>query len=399
MNTVSLKSLVTPIEQKAGGNNFPVLSITAGIGFVSQKEKFGKNIAGAQYSKYIVIKQGDFSYNKGNSKTYPHGCIYCLENYDSAAVPNVFYSFRFTSEYAFPQYYKYIFESSFLNQQLRKLVNSGVRDDGLLNLYEKDFYSCHVPCPPLEEQRRIAEILWCCDRVIALKKELIAEKKKQKKALMQKLLNPDSGFRLPGFSGEWKKTTIGESGTFVKGKGIQNSQCTSMGFPCVKYGDIYMKYNVSFNVAQSFTSESVFSESLQITSGALLFTCSGEDPLEIGKCVLYSGSDCIAVGGDIIVMYPNASISPDFLVHQQYSDDLIKQKSTLGKGNSIVHIHLPEIKSLKISLPPTIEEQKAIADILSAADKEIDLLEQELVQQEQKKKSLMQLLLTGIVRV
>ena len=91
MNTVSLKSLVTPIEQKAGGNNFPVLSITAGIGFVSQKEKFGKNIAGAQYSKYIVIKQGDFSYNKGNSKTYPHGCIYCLENYDSAAVPNVFY--------------------------------------------------------------------------------------------------------------------------------------------------------------------------------------------------------------------------------------------------------------------------------------------------------------------
>ena len=75
-----------------------------------RQEKFGKNIAGAQYSKYIVIKRGDFSYNKGNSKAYPHGCIYCLENYDSAAVPNVFYSFRFTSEYAFPQYYKYIFE-------------------------------------------------------------------------------------------------------------------------------------------------------------------------------------------------------------------------------------------------------------------------------------------------
>ena len=67
-----------------------------------------------------------------------------------------------------------------------------------------------MPCYtlPLEEQRRIAKILGCCDRVIALKKELIAEKKKQKKALMQKLLNPDSGFRLPGFSGEWKKRQL-----------------------------------------------------------------------------------------------------------------------------------------------------------------------------------------------
>lgn len=56
------------------------------------------------------------------------------------------------------------------------------------------------------------------------------------------------------------------------------------------------------------------------------------------------------------------------------------------------------IKSLPINAPK-LDEQKAIADILSAADKEIDLLEQELAQQEQKKKSLMQLLLTGIVRV
>ena len=296
-----------------------------------------------------------------------------------------------------PDFFKYVITQKWMQKQLDLIFPGGAGRNRVMN--KSAFLK--IPCcvPPLAEQKRIAEILGCCDRVIALKKELIAEKKKQKKALMQKLLNPDSGFRLPGFKGKWKKNTIGEIGTFAKGKGIQNAQCKESGFPCVKYGDIYMKYSVSFDVAESFTTKDVFDHSLQVMSGVLLFTCSGEDSREIGKCTLYTGKDPIAVGGDIIVMYPYESISPAFLAYQQYSYGLIRQKNAFGKGNSIVHIHLPEISSLKISLPPTCQEQQAIADILFAADKEIDVLEQELTQQQQKKKSLMQLLLTGIVRV
>ena len=396
MNTVSLKSLVTPIEQKAGGNNFPVLSITAGIGFVSQKEKFGKNIAGAQYSKYIVIKQGDFSYNKGNSKTYPHGCIYCLENYDSAAVPNVFYSFRFTSEYAFPQYYKYIFESSFLNQQLRKLVNSGVRDDGLLNLYEKDFYSCLVPCPPLEEQRRIAEILGCCDRVIALKKELIAEKKKQKKALMQKLLNPDSGFRLPGFSGEWKTVKLKEVcdintsslsentnpdksfyyldlATVDKGKIVNEPAFVTFGNAPCRARRLFKKGDILFSTVRPYLCGFLFAD--------------------------FVADDYVASTGFAILTPQIGNMIGKLLYHHLFSDNIILQTQNLLSGTNYPALNSYDVENLYIDIPKDIKEQQAIADILSAADKEIDLLEQELVQQEQKKKSLMQLLLTGIVRV
>ena len=378
-------------EKSVVNNQYPVLT-SARSGLFFQKDYFEDQVTTENNIGYNIIPLGFFTYRSRSDD----GSFYFNRNtiIDRGVISCFYPVFQFDTEKVDSDY---IFIC--LNELLKEQIFCEVAGTSQLVLSEKMLSHMNLVLPPLEEQRRIAEILGCCDRVIALKKELIAEKKKQKKALMQKLLNPDSGFRLPGFSGEWQKTTIGESGTFVKGKGIQNSQCTSVGFPCVKYGDIYMKYNISFNAAQSFTSESVFSESLQIASGALLFTCSGEDPLEIGKCVLYSGSDYIAVGGDIIVMHPNESISPDFLVHQQYSDDLIKQKSALGKGNSIVHIHLPEIKSLKISLPPTKKEQQAIADILSATDKEIDLLEQELAQQEQKKKSLMQLLLTGIVRV
>lgn len=88
-----LSQLSKAITKKTADEQYEVLSISAGIGFVNQCEKFGKQIAGEQYKNYIVISRGDFSYNKGNSKKYPQGCIYPLESRECAAVPNVFISF------------------------------------------------------------------------------------------------------------------------------------------------------------------------------------------------------------------------------------------------------------------------------------------------------------------
>ena len=377
-----------------------VFTNSAVYGIIKQEEYFEKEVAnGENIDSYYIVKPKDFIYNPRISESAPYGPIRTNETGEIGIVSPLYFVFGITDQASVDyDFLKYYFASSNWHRHVYSIGNNGARSDRM-NVADTDFMNMPIKLPPLAEQKRIAEILGCCDRVIALKKELIAEKKKQKKALMQKLFNPNSGFRLPGFAGKWRENTLGEIGTFSKGKGIQNSQCQKTGFPCVKYGDIYMKYNVSFDVAESFTTSDVFNDSLQVTSGVLLFTCSGEDSREIGKCTLYTGGSPIAVGGDIIVMYPHESIAPAFLAYQQYSDSLIRQKNAFGKGNSIVHIHLPEISSLKISLPPTRQEQQAIADILSAADKEIDLLEQELVQQQQQKKSLMQLLLTGIVRV
>ena len=401
MNTFSkctLDAKFQRIFRRNTAGNTNVLTISAQHGLINQFEYYNNQYASEDTSGYTLLRKGEFAYNKSYSEGYPLGATKKLEHYESGIVSPLYICFAAKAGVCV-DFYSYYFESEPFYREIYKIAQEGARNHGLLNVSAEDFFKIKIADPPLAEQRRIAEILDCCDRGIALKKKLIAEKKRQKKALMQKLLNPDSGFRLPEFSGEWRKTTIGEIGTFAKGKGIQNSQCQKSGLPCVKYGDIYMKYNVSFDAAESFTTDDVFNNSLQVTSGALLFTCSGEDSREIGKCTLYTGKEPIAVGGDIIVMYPHESTSPVFLAYQQYSDDLIRQKNAFGKGNSIVHIHLPEISSLKISLPPTRHEQQSIADILSASDKEIDLLEQELVQQEQKKKSLMQMLLTGIVRV
>lgn len=260
------------------------------------------------------------------------------------------------------------------------------------------FLSHIIPVPPLSEQRRIVAVLSSCDRLIELKQKLLEEKQIQKQALLQQFFDPNFRIRLPKFSGPWVLKTLQEIGEFEKGHGITNDQCLSGDCPCIKYGDIYVYYDTYFSKSQSRTTESVFGQSLRVEAGSLLFTCSGEDPLEIGKCVVYTGKEPIAVGGDILVFHSHKH-EPLFLAYQQQTSALIRQKAALAKGQSIFHIHLAEIQGLQVSVPPTIKEERAIANTLLAADREIDGLAREVEEWKEKKKALSQLLLSGKVRV
>lgn len=161
-----------------------------------------------------------------------------------------------------------------------------------------------------------------------------------------------------------------------------------------------MSFEEYFTLPVSYTKEQIAMLSPTVSKGALLFTASGEDRLEIGKCIAYLGCSSLAVGGDIVICLPNIEkYDPKFLAYQQNTEDLIKQKSILAQGYSIVHLYGDQIKKLKICVPPTKKEQIAISNLLSTVDDKVRLLEQELTQWRQKKKALMQLLLTGIVRV
>ena len=185
---VKLSKITTPIKRKVDNKYYEVLSITAGVGFVNQAEKFGKEIAGEQYSHYTLLFKTEFSYNKGNSKKYPQGCIYPLEDREKAAVPNVFISFGLNPSLCWFKFYKFLFESGALNKQLFSVINSGVRNDGLLNISSDDFFNCIILVPEYNEQTAIAEILSTADKEIELLKKDIEQEKLKKKSLMQLLL-------------------------------------------------------------------------------------------------------------------------------------------------------------------------------------------------------------------
>ena len=194
-----LRELADRITKKVGDNKLVTLSISAGIGFVSQAEKFSRDISGKQYCNYIYLKKGEFSYNKGNSKTFPQGCIYELKEYDEAAVPNAFISFRF-KENLVPSFYQGYFDSNFHGKQLVRFITSGARSDGLLNISPTDFFSIVLPTPvKKEEQQKIADCLSSIDELIDAESRKLKTLEKYKKGLMQKLF-PAEGKTLP----EWR---------------------------------------------------------------------------------------------------------------------------------------------------------------------------------------------------
>jgi type I restriction enzyme S subunit len=388
---VRLKEIAIPINDKVGNNTIETLSISAGVGFVNQAKKFGRELSGKQYENYIVIKKGDFSFNKGNSKKFPYGCIYLLKNRDIAAVPNVFYSFNI------PDQNRYFFEQLFiggvLNHQLNKLINTGVRNDGLFNLYESDFYNCSIPLPPLPEQQKIAEILSTADKLIAVKEKLIAAKQKQKRYLMQQLLTGKK--RLPGFSGEWRTINLEEACTGFQ-YGINASATNYNG------KDKYLRITDINENTREFSADNitspngVLSDEYLLNNRDIVFARTGAS---VGKTYLYNGNDGrVYFAGFLIRCTVKETFNTRYIYYNTFTDGYTEWVSITSMRSGQPGINAEELRKFEFPIPSS-DEQSAITAVLTTADKEIELLTKELEQQKQMKKFLMQQLLTGKIRV
>ena len=167
------------------------MTISAKSGFRLQSDKFSRDMAGSSVDRYIVLHEGEFAYNKGNSLTAPYGCIFPLDR-PTALVPFVYFCFALKADLN-REFFAHLFAAGVLNHQLSRLINSGVRNDGLLNLSPEDFFGCKVPVPPADEQSAIASALTTAKQEIGLLETEIETLTRQKRGLMQKLL-----------TGEWR---------------------------------------------------------------------------------------------------------------------------------------------------------------------------------------------------
>ncbi len=186
-----LSSIAARVRRQNGGGDHPVMTISAKSGFLMQSDKFARDMAGSSVERYTLLEEGEFAYNKGNSLTAPYGCVYRLDR-PAALVPFVYFCFALKAglDHGF---YEHLFAAGALNHQLSRLINSGVRNDGLLNLNVEDFFSCRVPVPPLDEQSSIARTLSAAKQELTLLDDEIEALTRQKRGLMQKLL-----------TGEWR---------------------------------------------------------------------------------------------------------------------------------------------------------------------------------------------------
>lgn len=274
-------------------------------------------------------------------------------------------------------------------QDIRKLSNTGNQE----NLNADIIKTYQVPWAPDEEQERISTILTTQDKVIELKEKRLAEKQRQKKYLMQQLLTGKK--RLPGFSGAWKNIKLCEVLSERKEKNIeQNLRICSV---AVQKGVIDQIEHLGRSYAASDTSNYSVAH-----YGDIIYTKSPTGDFLYGIVKQNLLQETVAVSPLYGVFTP-MTFGLGYFLYTYFQSAICAQNYLLpivqkGAKNTI-NITNDTFISSKLYLPLDVEEQKAIADTFIAADREIDLLRQDIEQEKQKKKALMQLLLTGIVRV
>ena len=161
-----LGEVVKEVTRNDPTSEAPIMMITANNGFIEQSERYAFNNAGESLKKYILLEKGELAYNHGASKLRPYGSCFALTTAENARIPFVYHCFSVENQNA--EFMSIELNSSEIENQLRKIVSSGARMDGLLNISFDEYSSVSVVLPSIEEQDRIAGFLCNLDRLITL---------------------------------------------------------------------------------------------------------------------------------------------------------------------------------------------------------------------------------------
>ena len=275
-------------------------------------------------------------------------------------------------------------------EEVKRLQFGGAQQ----NLNAKSMEKIKCPVPPLREQQKIAEILSTWDLAIEKQEHLIEKKKEFKKGLMQRLLSGEVRFK--EFKDEWKVVNLGtvfERATQKNNTGCNNVLTISAQNGLVNQEEYFNKLVSSKDLSGYYL----------LSKGDFAYNKSYSNGYPLGAIKRLNNYEEGVVSPLYICFRAKENISTCF--YEQYFEsgalnkEIMKIAQEGARNHGLLNISVTEFfKDIKI-VRPTIEEQNKIAEVLLAADKEIDLLQKELEVLKLQKKGLMQRLLTGEVRV
>lgn len=248
------------------------------------------------------------------------------------------------------------------------------------NITKDEFLEIYVPYPNKIEQDAIAEALSDTDILISSLEKLIDKKNKIKQGAMQQLLNGKK--RLPGFSGEWEVKKLGEIATVSMGQSPSSKYYNSnmKGLPLIQG-------NADIDKRRSIIRIYTTQITRRCSKGDIIMTVRAP----VGAIAKASTASCLGRGVCSI------NFNNDYLYYFLLS---IEDKwSQMSKGSTFDSISASDVLALEVSLPALKDEQKAIAQVLSDMDTEIEALEEQLEKYKTIKQGMMQELLTGRIRL
>lgn len=283
----------------------------------------------------------------------------------------------------------------FYSEAISKQFYSLVVGSNYPAVNSSDVAKIKIAVPPLAEQRKIAEVLGLWDKAIEKQSQLIEQLTLRKRGLMQQLLTAKR--RLPGFSGPWKKVRLGDICERVTRKNTEDNKNV-----------MTISAQRGFVVQTDFFNKSVASETLEsyylVFKDEFCYNKSYSNGYPMGAIKRLSEADKAVVTSLYICFKVKSSmrVSIDYLAY--YFDNgglnkgLTKIANEGGRAHGLLNVTPTDFGGLMFGIP-SFEEQTAIAQVLTAADREIELAQQKLELLRQQKRGLMQQLLTGKKRV
>lgn len=332
----------------------------------------------------LLLKNGDIVFVRSNgSKELVGRNLLVYPQNEKVSFSGFCIRFRLSSDkITTAEYINLVLDNGVLKQKLQS-ENQG---SNISNLNQSIIDNLQISIPCKGEQQKIVAILTTQDRVIELKEKRLAEKQRQKKYLMQQLLTGKK--RLPGFSGEWKTDCLGKLFFERKETNCENIEMLAITGTqgIIPRKELDLKDNSSEDK----------SKYLRVCVGDI-----GYNTMRMWQGVsAYSNYEGI-VSPAYTILKPSSSINAKYFAYLFKMPEIVFLFYRFSQGlvDDTRNLKYENFKKIKVCYPPDTEEQTAIAEVLSTSDREIELLRQDIEQEKQKKKALMQLLLTGIVRV
>ena len=382
-----------------------ILSLTNTRGVIPYEEKGAQgNNSKDDYTQYKLAYPNTIVANSMNILIGSVGKC----NYFGCVSP-VYYVFK-PKENENIDYLNYIFQTQQFQKELRRYAN-GILEIRL-RVSSNDILKRYVPYPSIEIQNKIVETLTIKEKqisdLIKNTETQIEKLKEYKKAYITKAVTKGikeySSYKktnsiwVEEIPSHWeiKKLKYIVSG-FSKGSGITKEDIVVDGdIACIRYGEIYTKYNYNFDKCVTKTNLNRIASPKHLEYGDILFSATGELVEEIGKSIVYLGTEDALVGGDIIVAKHNEN--PLFM---SYALDSIYSQMQKSYGKSklkVVHASAEGMGNIQFVLPPLIEQEQIglhLRAICDSIDELIKAKQQKIEKLNEYKKSLIYEYVTG----
>lgn len=356
---IPLGDLVERVTKKNSQGIDRVFSVSAEHGLIDQEEFFNKRVASRDLTKYTVVDPGSYVYSKSYSRGAPVGAVVRNKLDVPGVVSPIYIVFRVTSEALVDGFLDLAVKSTVYAQALGSMMKEGGRAHGGINISLKDYFSTPVPLPPIQEQRRIVDLISSIDQAVERGGRLEQQLDAVRGQLLADVLSPREG---------WQETTVGEIASITIGRTPPRNDSrywtTSLERPFCTIADL-TSHTVPTREGVTDLAEKE-GKARRAPQGSLLFSFK----LTIGR-VGFAGVDLFPNEAIAIINPLADEIDKRYLGLALEMQDWATAGARAVKGNTL---NRQSLEAIPIPLPP-LSEQRRIAELISSVDKAADQVE------------------------